>query len=102
MIQAVTLMWLGTLGLATLFVGMLRGVSEYRAGRSSLVAVLAFAWSLVLFGLFALHASGYLQLIGSGVTQRAATPSLVVLGVLGAATALLLLVDSAYRVIGDT
>lgn len=99
MITSGTLMWLGTVALLLTFGGLRLAIPKYDAGGASLEGLLAFAMALVAWALFALHASGYAQLIGSGVVQRASTPSLMVMGVIGGALAALLLVDSVFRVL---
>jgi hypothetical protein len=99
MIQSLTLMWLGSMGLLTLFGGMIVALRQYQRNESSLVGVIAFAYALLFWALFSMHSTGYLQLIGSGVTQRADTPSFLIIGLIGAVTCLLLLLDGAMRVI---
>jgi len=53
----------------------------------------------LFYAIFTLHATAYLQLIGSGVVQQVNTPSLMLVGIVGAALHLLLLFDAAMRVI---
>jgi len=92
-----TLVWLGTVALVLTFGGLRLALPKYERGDGSLEGLLAFAMALVAWALFALHASGYRQLVGGGVTERVATPSLMVMGVIGGALAALLVVDSVFR-----
>jgi len=101
MISETMLMWIGTIGLLTTFGGLFRSVPRHRAGEGSLVGLLAFGLAFLFFAVFTIHATAYLQLIGGGVTQLGNTPSLMLVGIVGAVLNLLLLFDAAMRVIGD-
>jgi len=101
MITKTMLMWIGTVGLLSTFGGLYVSVPRHRAGQSSLTGLFAFGMGFLFYGIFTLHATAYLQLIGSGVVQQVNTPSLMLVGIVGAALNLLLLFDAAMRVIGD-
>lgn len=99
MIKATALYWLGSTGVVLLFIGLYQSAPAWRQGDASISGTLAFAFGMGFWALFAIHSTGYLQLIGSGVVQEVSTPSFMIIGVIGAAACLLLLVQGSMQVV---
>jgi len=99
MIAQLALLWIGTVALGLTFGGLTRAVPRYQRNEASLMALVAFAFGVLFWGLFALHSTNYIRLIGGGVTARTSAESLAVVGVIGTILSVLLVLDGAFRLI---
>lgn len=100
MVEQVGLYWLGTLALLLMFGSLVVALPRYRAGQDSFEAIIGFAFSLLLWGGFAMSALGYTVTTNAGVVIRERSQMLAVLGLLGAVTAFILLLDASLKAVG--
>jgi len=97
MIEQTTLLWIGTVALLSTFGGLAISVPRFQQGETSLIGIMAYGFSLMFWGLFTLHSTGYIQTIGGGVTLKNSASSLTVVGMIGAILSVVLLLDAALR-----
>lgn len=99
MITSGTLLWLGTVALATMLFGLAFAVPRYHGNGDTsgvLMGTITFAMSMLFWALYSLHATNYLQLGGANTLNNSAG-SLAVVGIIGGVLALVLLFDAAIR-----
>jgi len=99
MIEQLLLMWVGTMAIGLTFGGLTVAVPEYDNNEGSLVGIIAFAFAFMFWALFTLHSTGYMVVLGSGVSMQNNAGSLMIVGIIGGLTTLLLLFDAAMRTI---
>lgn len=96
--ELITLLWSGTMALLILFGGLAVAVPRYRRGESSLEGLIAFAFSLAFWGMYSMFSLGFVVRTETETVVKQ-MQSMTVLGLIGAAIALVLLLDGAFRAI---
>jgi len=98
-LEQTALLWLGTLALGLEMVGLKWAVPRYRDGLASLEGLIAYAFAVALWGSFTLTSLGYRAITDGGIVISRSSQTLMLLGLLGLASSVILLFDAAFRVI---
>jgi hypothetical protein len=96
MTEQLTLLWLGTVALATTMGGVAVSAPKYQRGESSFGALIAYPFGLVFWLLFTAESFSYFVATG-GETVTQSSEGMAVVGAIGAVITLVLLFDTASR-----
>jgi len=98
-LQQIAVLWLGTVALTIQFVGLYWSVQRYREDEPSLEGLIAYAFGLVFWAAFAMHSTNYLHITNTGTEITQSSQTLFLIGLLGGATCVVLLLDASFRVL---
>jgi hypothetical protein len=98
-IEHTGLYWLGFLALLLQFGGLVSAVSRYRQNEASIEGLFAFGFAMALWGGFTISSFGYYITTNAAVVISRSSQMLALIGLMGLATTLVLLMDGAMRAI---
>lgn len=98
-IEHTGLYWLGSIALLLQFGGLVAAVPRYRNNEGSVEGLFAFGFAMALWGGFTISSFGYHLTTDAGVVISKSSQMFALIGLLGLATTLVLLLDGAARAI---